>query len=713
MRHWRLKDYFANLKQIQLGLPTNTLHSIFMKGEKYINREISWLSFNERVLQEAADPNVPIIERLRFLGIFSNNLDEFFRVRVATLKRFVELGKKTKEVPTPKPKKLLEEIQEIVIRQTVRFDAVYAEISQELKQHNIFIINETQLDTRQSEFVKQYFTERVRPALVPIMLQQVQKFPYLKDKTIYLAIKLSSSANPKQFQYSLIEIPTDVVDRFIILPSPKQQKHIILLDDVIRFCLPEIFMHFTFDTFEAWTIKLTRDAELDIDNDISQSFIDKISKGVKARQKGLPVRFVFDQSIDKPLLSFITTKMNVKHLENMIPGGRYHNFRDFIRFPDIGLKNLTYDPIKTLSHPALVGTNSIFDTLRKQDVMLHYPYQKFNHFIDLLREAAIDPNVKNIYITLYRLANKSMVANALINAAKNGKKVVAVVEVQARFDEEANIKWARELQDEGIHVIYGVPGLKVHSKLCLIERIEKGKLKRYVNITTGNYNEITSNIYADDSLFTAHPKIAHEVATMFEFFQKNYKQFVTKHLVVSPHQTRKHFMKLIDNEIENAKKKKPASIFIKLNSISSEDMARKLYEASKAGVKIRCIVRGLSVVVPDIEGLSENIEAISIVDKFLEHSRVLIFENGGNPLYFISSSDWMTRNLDNRVEVSCPIYDKNIQKELLDMLEIQWTDNVKARIMDAAQRNQHRPTPAKNKVRAQVKIYDLLKTIET
>ena len=683
-----------------------------MKGEKFINREISWLSFNERVLQEAADPNVPIIERLRFLGIFSNNQDEFFRVRVATVKRFVELGKKTKDVPIPKPKKLLEEIQEIVIRQTVRFEAVYAEISQELKQHKIFIVDEKQLNKQQGDFVKDYFTEYVRPALVPIMLQQVQKFPYLKDKTIYLAIKLSVSKNPKQFQYSLIEVPTDVVDRFIIMPSVNQQKHIILLDDIIRFCLPDIFTHFGFDTYEAWTIKLTRDAELDIDNDISQSFIDKISKGVKARQKGLPVRFVFDQNIDKPLLSFITSRMNLKYLENLIPGGRYHNFKDFIRFPSIGLKSLSYEPLKPLLHPALATASSIFDVIRKQDIMLHFPYQRFNHFIDLLREAAIDPNVKNIYITLYRLANKSMVANALINASKNGKKVVAAVEVQARFDEEANIKWARELQDEGIQVIYGVPGLKVHSKLCLIERIEKGKIKRYANITTGNYNEVTSNIYADDSLLTAHPKITDEVAAMFEFFQKNYKQLVTKHLVVSPHQTRKHFIKLIDNEIENAKKKKPASIFIKLNSVSSEDMAHKLYEASKAGVKIRCIFRGLSVVVPGVEGFSENIEAISIVDKFLEHSRVFIFENDGNPLYYISSSDWMTRNLDNRVEVSCPIYDKKIQKELSDMLEIQWADNVKARIIDAAQRNQHRATPAKNKVRAQVKIYEMLKALE-
>lgn len=682
-----------------------------MKVEKFINRELSWLSFNERVLQEAADPNVPIVERLRFLGIFSNNQDEFFRVRVATVKRFIELGKKTKDTPIPKPKKLLEEIQEVVIRQTIRFEAIYAEITQELKRHKIFIVDEKHLNRSQGEFVKAYFKEFVRPALVPIMLNQISKFPYLKDKTIYLAIKLSKSENIKLVQYALIEVPTEVVDRFLILPSIGQQKHIILLEDIIRFCLPEVFAQFDFDNFDAWTVKLTRDAELDIDNDISQSFIDKISKSVKARQKGLPVRFVFDQNIDRALLQFITSRMNLKQLNNLIPGGRYHNFKDFIRFPNVGGKNMVYQPIKTLEHPAFAQAKSMFEVLRKQDVMLHFPYQKFSHFIDLLREAAIDPNVKSISMTLYRLAKNSMVVNALVNAAKNGKKVTAVVELQARFDEEANIRWARQLQDEGVHVIYGVTGLKVHCKLCLIERLEKGKIRRYTNITTGNYNEVTSNIYADDSLLTANQKIGQEVADVFDFFLKNYKQLNTKHLVVSPHQTRKHFSKLIDNEIENAKSGKPASIFIKLNSISSEDMARKLYEASRAGVKVRCIVRGLCVLVPGVEGQSENIEIISIVDKFLEHSRVLIFENGGKPLYFISSSDWMTRNLDNRVEVSCPIYDENVQNELREILEIQWSDNVKARIIDAAQRNQHRPAPAKGKVRAQEKIYDYLKSI--
>jgi polyphosphate kinase len=679
-----------------------------MKHDKFINREISWLSFNERVLQEAADPSVPVIERLRFLGIFSNNLDEFFRVRVATLKRVIELGKKAKDAPTQKPRKLMEEIQEIVIRQSIRFEVIYREILAELKRQNIYVIDEQHLTKIQGNFVQNYFIENVRPALVPIMLNQLHSFPYLKDKTIYLAIKLSLSTAPRTIQYALIEIPTDVVGRFVILPGGSTHKNIILLDDIIRYCLPEIFAQFKYDTYEAWTIKLTRDAELDIDNDISQSFIDKISRGVKARQRGMPVRFVYDQTIDKGLLQFLTGKMKLKKLDNLIPGGRYHNFNDFIRFPNMGGKGLTYEPIKTLSHPLLAMNKSLFNVLRERDVLLHYPYQRFSHFIDLLRDAAIDPDVKSIHITLYRVANKSMVVNALVNAAKNGKHVVAVVEVQARFDEEANIKWAKELQDEGIQVIYGVPGLKVHSKLCLIERLERGKLKRYANITTGNYNESTSMIYADDSLLTSNAKLTNEVAEIFEFFQKNFRQINCKHLILSPHQTRRQFSKLIDNEIENAKAGKPSGILLKLNSFSSEDMGRKLYEASRAGVKVRCIIRGISVLVPGLEGQSENIECISIIDKFLEHSRVMIFENAGHPLYFISSSDWMTRNLDNRIEVSTPVYDHALQKELRDMLEIQWADNIKARIMDADQRNQHRPTNPKNKVRAQVKIYDYL-----
>jgi polyphosphate kinase len=582
-------------------------------------------------------------------------------------------------------------------------------VHKELKRHKIFILNEHQLNKEQGEFVKNYFAENVRPALVPIMLTQVKTFPYLKDKAIYLAIKLSNINNQTIKQYSLIEIPTDVVPRFIILPRSNGHHNVILLDDIIRYNLPEVFSQFGFNKIDAHTIKITRDAELDIDHDISQSFIDKISKSVKARQKGNPVRFVYDSAIPRDLLDFLKAKMKLTNLDNLIPGGRVHNFKDFIRFPQIGPPGLRYEKLKQIPHPLLKGNQSYFSVLKKQDVMLHYPYQSFSHFIDLLREASIDPNVKTIKITLYRLARVSMVINALTNAAQNGKQVTAVMELQARFDEEANINWAKRLQDEGIQVIYGVPGLKVHSKLCLISRMENGKLQHYANVTTGNYNEFSSQIYCDDSLFTSDPNVTREVEYMFEFFERNYRVHNFKHLIISPHGTRKNFVRLIENEIEIAKSGKRAEIFLKMNSLVDEEMISHLYEASNAGVKIRVIVRGMCVLIPGVKGLSENIEVISIIDKFLEHSRVYIFRNGGNEEYYISSADWMARNLDSRIEVTCPIYSKRLQKELRDIMEIQWTDNVKARIVDPLQKNMHRPAvPGKKAIRAQDAIYDYL-----
>ena len=676
------------------------------KKNKLINREVSWLSFNERVLQEANDSSVPVLERLRFLGIFSNNQDEFFRVRVATIKRISELGKRAKNVYESKPKRVLQQVHDEVVRQGKRFDEIYNNVQQELRRNNIFIINETQLTKAQGAFVKEYFDEHVRPSLVPIMLNQVKQFPYLKDKVIYLAIKLT---NGKTKQYSLVEVPSEATDRFVILPSHNQNQYIILLDDIIRYNLPEVFSTFQVKKIEAFTIKITRDAELDIDNDISQSFIDKISKGVKARQKGSPVRVVYDNNISRDLLDFIKSKMKLQDLNNIIPGGRYHNFKDFMNFPKVGAKNLLYEKQKPLAHPLLPINRSYFEVLKKQDVMLHYPYQAFWHFIEWLRESAIDPNVKSIKITLYRVARNSKVINALINAAKNGKHVIAVVEVQARFDEEANIRWAKQLQDEGIQVIYGVPGLKVHSKLCLISRNENGKNVRYANITTGNYNEATSLVYSDDALFTGDTKITNEVEHVFEFFERNYKVHTYKHLILSPLSTRKKFLRMIENETDTADKGKPASIFLKMNSLVDEEMIEALYKASKAGVKIRIIVRGICALVAGMEGVSENIEVISIIDKFLEHSRIFIFENEGEPLYYFSSADWMTRNLDSRIEVSCPVYDKKIQKEIRDIMEIQWKDNVKARVVDPLLKNEHRSSAAKRIVRAQDSIYNYLK----
>jgi polyphosphate kinase len=678
--------------------------SVITHVQKYVNRDISWLSFNGRVLQEAEDPTVPLLERLKFLGIYSSNQDEFFRVRVATLKRLMEVDRKGETYLHHKPEKLLDQIQRIVIRQTAQFEKIYKQIKEALQAQHVHIIDETKLTAVHSRFVKKYFAEHVRPTLVPIMLNQVKQFPYLKDKFIYLSIKLSVTGKPKNTQYAIIEIPTDRMSRFVELPAIGGNHYIILLDDIVRHNLPEVFSVFKFDKIEAYTVKLTRDAELDIDTDLSQSFIDKISESVRNRQKGDPVRFVYDQSMPPDLLAVFTTRMKLHKYDNLSSGGRYHNFKDFMQFPKVGAKQLQLEEASPTPHPDLKDSKSIFDAIAKRDILLHYPYHSFNHFIDLLREAAIDPTVRSIKITLYRLAKKSRVANALINAAHNGKEVTAVVELQARFDEEANIHWAKTLDAEGVKVIYGINGLKVHSKLCLIERIEHNKPKLYANISTGNYNELTSSLYTDHALLTANTPLTSEVHHMFEFFERNYLVHQYKQLIASPLKTRKKFTQHIDNEIHHAKHNKYASIFIKLNSLVDEEMIDKLYQASQAGVKIRLIIRGTCALIPGVKGMSENIEVISIIDKYLEHSRILIFENGGEPLYYISSADWMVRNLDKRVEISCPIHDGTLQRQLQDYMEIQWSDNQKARIINAKQDNLHRTSTSKTKLRSQEKI---------
>lgn len=676
---------------------------------RYINREISWLAFNDRVLQEAADKRVPLIERVRFLGIFSNNMDEFFRVRVATIRRLKGVGKEAKtELMYSKPKLLLKEISVAVKKLQRRFETVYKSLLKELEKENIFILNETQLSENQRTFAVKYFNENVRPKLVPIMLSFIKNFPRIKEQSIHFAIDITPKNPEEDHIYALIEIP-DTLDRFLVLPSEDDKKYIILLDDVIRLKLDAIFHQFDFEKIEAFTIKLTRDAELDFDNDVSKSLIEKIEKSVEARKKGDPVRFVYDQNISVDLFKFLIAKMQMQDDENKIAGGRYHNFKDFMGFPTLGKENLTYQPIKILAHPAFKQHKLIFDAIEKQDIMLHYPYQRFNYVIDFLREAAIDPYVTTIKMTLYRVANNSMIANSLINAAKNGKRVVAVVELQARFDEESNIYWAKRMQEEGVNVIYGVPGLKVHSKLCLVTRVKDGVRTRFCNFSTGNFNEKTAKIYSDTALFTADERLTYEANKVFQFFQNNYKVYNFKHLIVSPHYSRNKFYELIDTEIKNAKAKKPAYIFAKMNSLVDTEMIDKLYYASQHGVKIKLIVRGSCSIIPGKLGLSENIEAISIVDKFLEHSRVYIFCNGGKEKFFLSSADWMQRNIDFRVEVTFPIYDAELQKELKDFMDIQWAGNTKARILDESLSNTYRK-PAENEkpVRVQFDFYDYL-----
>ena len=623
----------------------------------YINREISWLSFNERVLQEAADKTTPLIERLKFLGIFSNNRDEFYRVRVATVKRLAKLGKKALDVYGEDPKELLTRLQRRVIEQQNKFEATYQELLIELANSNVFIIDETHLSLTQQTYIKNYFSQEVISTLFPVMIDDTKPFPFLKDKASYLYLKLEAIDHKQKNKYAIIEIPSSK-SRFLVLPKQGVKNYIMMIDDVIRFNTDQIFEVFGYKTVEAYNIKLTRDAELDIDNDVSKSMMEKISKSVKARKQGLPVRFVYDAAMPNDMLRYIMKRLGMVKKDNAIPGGRYHNFKDFISFPNLGDSNLVYNNPPALQHKYLINNlQTTLKIIKQKDILLHYPYHTYNHIINLLREASIDPTVESIKITLYRVADNSKIATSLVNAIKNGKKVTVLVELQARFDEENNIYWANKLQEEGAKVIYGVPGLKVHSKLFVITAREAGKEIYYAHIGTGNFNENTARIYTDFSLLTSNKNIAEELNKVFEFYENNFKVYPFKHLVVAPFFMRKTFLDLIQAEIINAKKKKPAAITLKMNSLVDKEMIDKLYEASKAGVQITLIIRGICSLVTDLDGWSDNIKAYSIVDKFLEHTRVFIFYNGGNEKIYISSADWMSRNLDSRSEVAVPIYD--------------------------------------------------------
>ncbi|MBM1107857.1 polyphosphate kinase 1 [Aurantibacter crassamenti] len=677
---------------------------------QYINREISWLKFNERVLQESADKDVPLIERLRFLGIFSNNLDEFFKVRYATVKRIFDAGKTGKSVLGGDiAKDLLEEITDIVIRQQSESLEILKDIEEELEQQDIFILQEDELNESQKSFIKEYFIKKVSPRLMTIILDELTQFPMLKDTAAYLAVKMvlvesDTTQTKKEAQYALIEIPKGI-ERFVELPKENGKSFIIMLDDLIRYCLRNIFNMFNYESISAHMIKITRDAELDIDNDLSKSFIEKISSSVEHRKISDPVRFVYDKQIGKDTLKLLKEKMMIEDADSVIPGGRYHNRRDYMGFPSLGRKDLLYDKIKALPVVGLSWEGSLLEKIAVKDYLQYTPYHTFAYVLKFLREAALDPKVRTIKLTVYRLANNSQVASALINAAKNGKKVTVQIELQARFDEQANIEYAEQLQAEGVKLIFGVPGLKVHSKICVIEREESEGIKRYAFISTGNFNESTAKIYTDYTLFTAHPPIVKELNKVFEFFETTYKIKKFKHLIVSPHYTESKFKKLINEEIANAITGKEAFIKIRMNSFTSYKMIDKLYEASQAGVKIQLIVRGVCCLIPGIKGLSENIEAISIVDKFLEHPRMFIFCNDGDTKVYISSADFMTRNIENRVEVGCPIYDEDIKNELLDTFEIAWSDNVKARVFNEEQDNAYRKND-KPKVRSQFAMYD-------
>lgn len=690
------------------------------KNYRYIDREKSWLAFNARVLQEAADETVPLLDRLRFLGIFSNNLDEFFRVRFAAVRRLSLSGVSgEKQLGGISAQQLLKDITEIVIKLQAESIRILEIIEKELKKQGVNILNENDFDAEQSQFVKDFFIQKVSPELVTIILNDLAEFPLLKDTSGYLAIKLVMRdkiksgifATKNEVRYALIEIPK-TINRVVVLPEKNDEQYIVLLDDVIRYNLSSIFNIFDYESISAHMIKITRDAQLDIDSDMSKSMLQKIATSVKDRRIGEPVRFVYDKKIDKDTLSFFLDRMGIDKTDSIIPGGRYHNRRDYMDFPNLGRFDLLYQNKPPLPVKGLSLDGSIISKINTKDYLISAPYQSFAYIIKFLREAALDPKVTAIKITLYRLAKNSQIISSLINAAKNGKRVVVQIELQARFDEESNISYAEQMQQEGIELIFGIKGLKVHSKICVVERIEDGKVKRYGFISTGNFNESTAKVYTDVTLLTSHQQIMKDVNKIFEFFDVNYRLYRYKHLIVSPHYTRSRMVKLIEREMHNALAGKKAYINLKMNSLSDFEMIDKLYDASNAGVKIKLQIRGICSLIPGVKGMSENIEAISIVDNYLEHARIFIFGNDGNPEVFISSADFMTRNLDGRVEVTCPIYDEEIKLHLIDYFNVGWKGNVKARVHSEKLDNKYRNRKeGENVFRAQQETYNFYKKL--
>lgn len=684
-----------------------------------IPRDISWLSFNARVLQEAADPSVPLRERIRFLGIHSNNMDEFFRVRVATLKRMIELGgKKANMHLEENPRQIVEQIQTIVLDQQNEFNRIWQSILKEMQSQNVYLVDEKKLNKQQQQFVRTFFEEEVRSNIIPLMIESLPQLPYLREKSIYLGVVMRKEDTAYQQKYALIEVPSRIVGRFIQLPAPDGQHHIILLEDIVRFNLPYIFSYFNYSKFESYIFKVTKDAELDIDNDITTSFVQKIQKGIKNRRIGKPTRFVFDKEMDAGLLEYLMKKLNLSRMDNIIPGGRIHNFRHFMDFPDVFThKNLRRQPF---THPELVNTSRVTDIILKKDVLLHFPYHSFNSVIDLLREAAMDPEVISIKLTAYRLAFNSKIINTLINAVRNGKSVTVMLELRARFDEENNLEWKEALELEGVKVLLGIPNVKIHAKLCVITKRSNKKTVQYGFVSTGNLNEKTAKVYADACMLTGNRNVMADINRIFRYLENPSREKLLsscKTLMVCPNYMRQQLLQLVSNEIKHAKAGRKAFIILKVNSLSDPQMIHKLYEAANAGVDLRLIIRGICCAKLKQKKWGSHVTAISIVDEYLEHSRVMIFHNGGKEKIFISSADWMLRNLDHRVEAAIPVKDKLLCNELKDIIAIQLKDNVKARILDNDLQNNYVKPAGKKRVRSQIETYNYLyqksKTVET
>ncbi|MGP1959575.1 MAG: polyphosphate kinase 1 [Arsenophonus sp. NC-TX2-MAG3] len=677
----------------------------------YIEKEISWLSFNERVLQEAADKRNPLIERMRFLGIYSNNLEEFYKIKFADVKRRILINEERGTASSSR--KLLKLIENKVGKLDQEFDLLYNDLLLEMARNQIFLINERQISPNQQIWLRQFFRQQLSQHITPILITpETNLVEFLKDDYTYLAVEIIKEQN---IQYALLEIPAGKQFRFIHLPPemPKSRKSMILLDNILRYCLDEIFKgFFDYDQLNAYAMKMTRDAEYDLTTEMESSMLELMSSSLKQRLNAEPVRFVYQRNMPDEMVELLRKKLGLSNDDSVIAGGRYHNFKDFIKFPNEGNKNLLNKPLMRLRHRCFDNFRNGFDAIREKDVLLYYPYYTFEHTIELLRQASFDPNVLTIKINIYRVAKDSRIIEWMIHAAHNGKKVTVVVELQARFDEEANIHWAKHLTEAGVHVIFSVPGLKIHAKLFIISRLEQGKIIRYAHIGTGNFNEKTARLYTDYSLLTANQEITNEVRRVFNFIENPYRPVSFKNLMVSPQNSRTRLTQLIDREITNIQTGKIAAILLKINNLDDKELINRLYDASNAGVKIRLLIRGICSLVPGQPNFSENIQVTSIVDRFLEHDRVYVFSNNGNEEVFISSADWMTRNIDFRIEVAVKLLDEQLKKRVLDILELQFSDTVKARYIDKELTNRYVPRGNKRKIQAQLAVYDYLKLLE-
>ncbi len=680
-------------------------------GYQLIPRDISWLSFNARVLQEAADQSVPLRERIKFLGIFSNNLDEFFRVRVAALKRMMKYGAKKVMHIEDSPQTILDQIQRIVLQQQNEFNRIWDEILQALNKRHIFLLNEKELNKQQQAFVIDFFEKEIRSSVIPLMIESIPSFPYLREKSIYLAIVMSRKKSAYDRKYALIEVPTRSVSRFVELPSPtRKEKYIILLEDVIRFCLPTIFSYFGFDHYQANVVKVTKDAEFDLDYEDAGSYSEKILKGIRDRRKGKPVRFIYDKEIDPALLDYLTRRMGLSKKDLIIPGGRIHNFKHFMDFPSHVVPT-NEEHRSAFIHPQLRDVKRVTDVVLKKDILLHFPYHSFDPVIDLLREAAIDPEVSSIKITAYRLAEQSKVINTLINAVRNGKDVTVMLELRARFDEERNLEWKQILEEEGVKVVLGMPNEKVHAKICVVRKRTNNRIVHYGFVSTGNLNEKTARFYGDTCLLTANKQLMADINRVFMYLEKpksgqKYLK-LCKTLVIAPTGMRECLSEMIHSEIKNARNGLPASIGLKLNSLSDPLLIGLLYDAAEAGVTVQLVIRGIFCCMQQNNQKSPALSAVSIIDEYLEHARWMIFHNNGDPAVLLSSADWMVRNLDHRVEVACPILSSSLKQEIIDLFNIQLKDNIKARKLNARLENEYVRMPGK-KLRSQIEMYHYL-----